>query len=572
MRTLTFYSYKGGVGRTLLLANMANRLADIGKRVCVMDFDLEAPSSMSKFGYSNPFQKQTTGLVDYIYDFQESGKLCEKIESTTLYTNNSNPFTLIKAGDQFSDTYWEKVMKLNWQKMFYEPKSQGIEFLLYFKDLIQKQLNPDFLLIDTRTGITEIASITISLYADDVVLLTGNNSDSINGTNRIINSITKQKHKEDKLLPELFYILSRIPLANSATSRGEEDKLLSDTVLNTNKYIKDNNFYIPDDHFLILHSDRKLELKEELKIGYGFEEEIGLTKDYYEIFNALFNDDLLKKDIEIFLKKKQAEKLVLKAKAKYNELYTKKFGYKKIINYLEDAIKQDKQNLDAYFYLSKAQSDNGEYNLAIKSISNCLQDDYYLYYESMYQKFYCNLQLYNLEEAKICLKLLENLFTDNLRNKYLDPELSHLLLDYEIDKSVILDERYKLLIEKYPNEYAYYNCYATYLRENKKYEQALFYANKAIEIYPEYSMAYSTLAEIYSDMNNLVEFYKNFEFSLMFNIRPNLIFDYDVISTYEKYYEDERFLKILEKHEYVYTINRIKKELGKDYTESLDSE
>lgn len=572
MRTLTFYSYKGGVGRTLLLANMANRLADIGKRVCVMDFDLEAPSSMSKFGYSIPFQKQTTGLVDYIYDFQESGKLCEKIESTTLYTNNSKPFTLIKAGDQFSDTYWEKVMKLNWQKMFYEPKSQGIEFLLYFKDLIQKQLNPDFLLIDTRTGITEIASITISLYADDVVLLTGNNSDSINGTNRIINSITKQKHKEDKLLPELFYILSRIPLANSATSRGEEDKLLSDTVLNTNKYIKDNNFYIPDDHFLILHSDRKLELKEELKIGYGFEEEIGLTKDYYEIFNALFNDDLLKKDIEIFLKKKQAEKLVLKAKAKYNELYTKKFGYKKIINYLEDAIKQDKQNLDAYFYLSKAQSDNGEYNLAIKSISNCLQDDYYLYYESMYQKFYCNLQLYNLKEAKESLKILDNLFTDNLKNRYLDPELSHLLLDYEINKSVILDERYKLLIEKYPNEYAYYNCYATYLRENKKYEQALFYANKSIEIYPEYSMAYSTLAEIYSDMNNLVEFYKNFEFSLMFNIRPNLFFDYDVISIYEKYYEDERFLKILEKHEYVYTINRIKKELGKDYTESLDSE
>ena len=49
MKTITFYSYKGGVGRTLALSNVAIRLAELGKNVCVLDFDLEAPGLNFKF-------------------------------------------------------------------------------------------------------------------------------------------------------------------------------------------------------------------------------------------------------------------------------------------------------------------------------------------------------------------------------------------------------------------------------------------------------------------------------------------------------------------------------------------
>ena len=40
---ITFYSYKGGVGRTMALANVATLLATWGKSVLVIDWDLEAP-------------------------------------------------------------------------------------------------------------------------------------------------------------------------------------------------------------------------------------------------------------------------------------------------------------------------------------------------------------------------------------------------------------------------------------------------------------------------------------------------------------------------------------------------
>ena len=40
---VTFYSYKGGVGRTMALANVAVLLSQWGKKVLMVDWDLEAP-------------------------------------------------------------------------------------------------------------------------------------------------------------------------------------------------------------------------------------------------------------------------------------------------------------------------------------------------------------------------------------------------------------------------------------------------------------------------------------------------------------------------------------------------
>lgn len=40
---ITFYSYKGGTGRSMSLANTAWILASNGCRVLVVDWDLEAP-------------------------------------------------------------------------------------------------------------------------------------------------------------------------------------------------------------------------------------------------------------------------------------------------------------------------------------------------------------------------------------------------------------------------------------------------------------------------------------------------------------------------------------------------
>src|SRR5262249_12083604 len=67
-RILTFYSYKGGTGRSMTLANVAWILACNGKRGLAIDWDLEAPGLHR---YFKPFLgdedlAKSDGLIDFV--------------------------------------------------------------------------------------------------------------------------------------------------------------------------------------------------------------------------------------------------------------------------------------------------------------------------------------------------------------------------------------------------------------------------------------------------------------------------------------------------------------------------
>jgi MinD-like ATPase involved in chromosome partitioning or flagellar assembly len=57
-RVVTFYSWKGGVGRSFALANVGVQLALSGMRVLLIDWDLEAP------GLERYFLAETQGRSD----------------------------------------------------------------------------------------------------------------------------------------------------------------------------------------------------------------------------------------------------------------------------------------------------------------------------------------------------------------------------------------------------------------------------------------------------------------------------------------------------------------------------
>src|SRR5581483_1644557 len=70
-KIVTFYSYKGGTGRSMALANVAWLLASAGNRVLVIDWDLEAPGLHR---YFEPFLEDkglesSTGVIDFVLEF-----------------------------------------------------------------------------------------------------------------------------------------------------------------------------------------------------------------------------------------------------------------------------------------------------------------------------------------------------------------------------------------------------------------------------------------------------------------------------------------------------------------------
>ncbi len=73
MYVVTFYSFKGGVGRSMALVNVAAELARRGERVLVVDFDLEAPG-LDTFDITAS-RESGRGLLDLVCDFRRSGEV-----------------------------------------------------------------------------------------------------------------------------------------------------------------------------------------------------------------------------------------------------------------------------------------------------------------------------------------------------------------------------------------------------------------------------------------------------------------------------------------------------------------
>src|SRR5688572_17806939 len=75
MKFFTFYSYKGGVGRSMALANVAEVLYKQGKRVVIIDWDLEAPGIEGYFcNSSDEIRKieSLPGLIDILQSYKKT--------------------------------------------------------------------------------------------------------------------------------------------------------------------------------------------------------------------------------------------------------------------------------------------------------------------------------------------------------------------------------------------------------------------------------------------------------------------------------------------------------------------
>ncbi len=177
-RIVTFYSYKGGTGRTMALANVAWILAANGRRVLVADWDLESPGLHRFF---HPFLDENevngaSGIIDLIRYYERlAAKVAEPEDAKRLIAEQAKvqPHALsltwdfpegggldfLSAGRQNLD-YAATLASLDWDN-FYE-RLNGGEFL----DAVRADMKShyDYVLIDSRTGLSDIAGIcTIQL-------------------------------------------------------------------------------------------------------------------------------------------------------------------------------------------------------------------------------------------------------------------------------------------------------------------------------------------------------------------------------------------------------------------------
>lgn len=209
MFVVTFYSYKGGVGRTMALVNVAALLAKRGRRVLVVDFDLEAPGLPSYELFCKP--AFGPGVVDYVASFRATGVAPIVNDYITECGNDTQKIWLMPAGHYTQADYTEKLNSIDWQELYEEQSGY-----LMFEDLKQqwaeyKGQGFDYVLIDSRTGHTDVGGICTRQLPDAVMVMFLPNEQNINGLAPIVDGIRSERSRSPKKRIELLFCASNVP-------------------------------------------------------------------------------------------------------------------------------------------------------------------------------------------------------------------------------------------------------------------------------------------------------------------------------------------------------------------------
>mgnify|MGYP003931497865 CR=1 FL=1 len=170
---ITFHSYKGGTGKTLLAVNLAMIFADKGKKVCLLDLDLRAPSLSSTFHNTN-----TYWMNGYL------SKACNTDGILTECTPN-----YIKGGQLFvglADPSTSAIREMSSKDRKWGMKA--LARLLALKDSLIKDMDFDYVIVDSSPGL-QYSSINAIVAADMVLVVTSIDRSDVEGTQRMIHDL-----------------------------------------------------------------------------------------------------------------------------------------------------------------------------------------------------------------------------------------------------------------------------------------------------------------------------------------------------------------------------------------------
>ena len=208
----TFYSYKGGVGRSMALANVAELFYRAGLKVLMIDWDLEAPGLERFFpiDYEDFYTKP--GLMDLLLEYKR-----QMSEEDLSVMDESDELPFQKPQEFFFDIYPDSVSegklwllsagkrsKDNFKQ--YINAVNNFDWLDFYKtwvgeryfDWLSEQFKAvaDVIFIDSRTGLSEMGRVCAYQFTDVIVMLTTASQQSLDGTLQMLSEFKSPKVKE----------------------------------------------------------------------------------------------------------------------------------------------------------------------------------------------------------------------------------------------------------------------------------------------------------------------------------------------------------------------------------------
>lgn len=168
---VVFFSIKGGVGRSTGIAATAWAFAQAGKRVLVLDLDLESPGLSSSL---LPQERQPKyGITDWLVE-----DLVDNVDSVfndmraTSGLSHDGEIYVVPAHGAEPGEYVTKLGRVWMPKIAADGTRQKWPARLRrLIDDLERELAPDIILIDSRAGIDEVASVCVTELGAKLILL-----------------------------------------------------------------------------------------------------------------------------------------------------------------------------------------------------------------------------------------------------------------------------------------------------------------------------------------------------------------------------------------------------------------
>lgn len=192
----------------MALANVATILAQKGKRVLVVDFDLEAPSLPMYQCFSD--LKISKGLVDYVEEYRRTGIAPDFKDYIYQNSKDDDSIWIMPSGDTSTIEYGRKLASIDWRKLYDEEKGY-----LLFEDLKQQwqlfeNVGFDYVLVDSRTGHTDVGGICTRQLPDLLVAMFLPTMQNISGISPIIEEVRGEKSRSQSPI-EIEFCAANVP-------------------------------------------------------------------------------------------------------------------------------------------------------------------------------------------------------------------------------------------------------------------------------------------------------------------------------------------------------------------------
>ena len=221
MYITTFYSFKGGVGRTMALVNAAVTLALRGRRVLVVDFDVEAPG-LDTFDVLQT-RKEVPGVIDFVTRYLELGQApdaAEYIGECPDIGEEDGKLWIMPSGR--SNSYAANFNQVDWAELY--DRQEGYLLFEDLKEQWNQLLRPDYVLIDSRTGHTDTCGICTRQLPDSVVVLFFPNEQNLRGLTEVVENIRSEATEPRNKTIELHFVMSNVP------DLDDEDRILESKI------------------------------------------------------------------------------------------------------------------------------------------------------------------------------------------------------------------------------------------------------------------------------------------------------------------------------------------------------